>query len=421
MKSVIVSKPNTNEIHLDVVLPTSKSISNRLLLIEALARRQGSQSPYRFANLSTANDTRIMQRLLEQAEAGELLLNVEDAGTVMRFMTAYCAVNRMSVILTGSYRMQERPIGDLVEALRQLGANIEYMQREGYPPIRIKGFVQRYTRVVLPAQVSSQFVSALLMIAPTLPYGVEIQLEGYLRSRPYVEMTLGMMQRFGVRVEWKDKLLSVAPQPYRLCDYTVEPDWSAASYWYSIVALAPFASITLRGLQAESLQGDRRVVEIMRPLGVYTTFTQQGAVITKTDEAEHVEIDFVDTPDLAQTIIVAAAAKNIELEAYGLESLRIKETDRIRALQNELRQIGYWLDEKHHGEWKLVRVPRRTSAEGMLSFDTYKDHRMAMSLAPLALKLGKIKINDPDVVHKSYPHFWQDLQRAGFELNFLNS
>jgi 3-phosphoshikimate 1-carboxyvinyltransferase len=418
MKSVIVNKPEQKEIRVDINLPASKSLSNRLLLIEALAQKQKKQNGYTFHNLSTANDTLVMQRLLQEAKEGAIL-DVEDAGTVMRFMTAYCTVNNLSVILTGTYRMQERPIGDLVDALNQLGAQIEYMKRPGYPPIKIRGFVQRYPKVALSSGVSSQFLSALLMVAPTLPYGLEIHMEGFLRSRSYVEMTLRLMEYFGVKTEWKGDVIKVEPQEYALRDYTVEPDWSAAGYWYSIAALAPFAHITLNGLTDNSWQGDRRLVELMRPMGVYTTFTPQGAVLTKTDELRELEIDFIDNPDLAQTFIVLAAAKGIELEAYGLESLRVKETDRIRALQNELMSLGYWLDEKHNGEWKLVKVSKR-NAGTMPVFDTYKDHRMAMAFAPLALKLGKVKINDPEVVKKSYPHFWEDLQKAGFKLEFTN-
>ncbi|GIV39154.1 MAG: 3-phosphoshikimate 1-carboxyvinyltransferase [Thermonema sp.] len=418
MKSVIVNKPEQKEIRVDIDLPASKSLSNRLLLIEALAQKQKKQSGYTFRNLSTANDTLVMQRLLQEAKEGAIL-DVEDAGTVMRFMTAYCAVNNLPVILTGTYRMQERPIGDLVDALNQLGAQIEYVKRPGYPPIKIRGFVQRYPKVTIPGGVSSQFLSALLMVAPTLPHGLEINIDGFLRSRSYVEMTVGLMEYFGVKVVWEGNRIKVEAQEYQLRDYTVEPDWSAAGYWYSIAALAPFAHITLNALTENSLQGDKRLVEWMRPMGVYTTFTPQGAVLTKTDEAREVEFDFTDNPDLAQTFIALAAAKGIEMEAYGLESLRLKETDRIRALQNELMTLGYWLDEKHNGEWKLVRVSKR-NADKIPAFDTYKDHRMAMAFAPLALKLGKVKINDPEVVKKSYPHFWEDLKKAGFGLEFTN-
>ncbi|KAA9327323.1 3-phosphoshikimate 1-carboxyvinyltransferase [Adhaeribacter soli] len=400
-----------------VQLPASKSESNRALLIQAL-----SQKKITLHNLSDANDTVLLQRLLH---APEKKINAEDAGTVMRFLTAYFSLTNQSKILTGTERMCQRPIGILVEALRELGAEINYLDKEGFPPLEILSFKPRFSgkaKVKLLGDVSSQYISALLLCAPALPAGLELELEGKIASRPYIEMTLALMREFGVKAAFAGKRIEVEKQNYAGGAFAVEADWSAASYWYSIAAFAKEAEILLLGLKGNSLQGDSRVAELMKRFGVKTTFLPEGALLTKTAEPEEkTAIDFSDIPDLAQTFAVLAATKNVELEMTGLESLRIKETDRIAALQTELTKFGVALTEIKPGAF-LVKNASNFKGEGFEShplsnsknqIKTYHDHRMAMAFAPLAL-LQEIEIEDPEVVRKSYPKFWKELRKVGF-------
>jgi 3-phosphoshikimate 1-carboxyvinyltransferase len=385
-------------------LPASKSISNRVLILDALA---GNKSTLH--NLSDANDTQLMLNLVR---SGDQTIDVEDAGTTMRFLTAYFSVTNQHKIITGTERMKERPIGILVDALRALGADIDYLEKGGYPPLEIKQFSgQKTSTLRIRGDVSSQFISALMMVAPILPQGLTLHLEGKIGSRPYIEMTASLMRMFKARCEVLEREVNIPPQRYEPVDFTVESDWSGASYWFAFAALAAEAQILLPRLFLDSLQGDSAILKIMEPLGIKSSMEGGLMKLTKTPSAQDISWDFTHCPDLAQTVCVVCAAKGIEGKFTGLESLRIKETDRIAALQNELRKIGAdLLEEKDH--WKLLPTKRFPDKA---FFNTYKDHRMAMAFAPLAT-LFDIEIENPPVVRKSYPKFWDDMRLVGFQL-----
>jgi 3-phosphoshikimate 1-carboxyvinyltransferase len=408
MQEFISIKKHSGKVYCSVTPPSSKSESNRVLIINALT---GFKSDLQ--NLSNARDTQTMIRLLN---SNDDVLDVIDAGTTMRFLTAYYAFSGEKKILTGTKRMCERPIKLLVDALKTLGAGIGYLQKEGYPPIEIEVFDKsrvKYNHIKIKGDVSSQYITALLMIAPSLPNGLILELEGKIGSRPYIEMTLTLMKHFGVHSEWKENIISIEPQEYKPAYYKVESDWSAASYWYSIAALSTECKIEILGYKEDSLQGDRVIVDIMDQLGVKSTFTKEGIILEKKEAVKSITQDFTACPDLAQTIAVICAAKGIECTMTGLESLRIKETDRIAALQNELRKFGSDLIEVEKDlKFKVKNSTFRANGQ---SVETYKDHRMAMAFAPLAL-LGEIEIERPDVVEKSYPHYWEDLKKAGFSV-----
>jgi 3-phosphoshikimate 1-carboxyvinyltransferase len=394
-----------------VTLPASKSESNRALIIEALSGA-GSQ----LDNLSEANDTRVITRLLQQTSEE---LNAEDAGTVMRFMTAYLAVTGQNKTITGTPRMLQRPIGVLVDALRELGSQIDYLGQEGYPPLAFRGIDRTHhypATLNVRGDISSQYISALLMVAPLFPHGLTLELTGKVGSRPYIQMTLALMKHFGVESKFEGNKIQVPAQTYQQASYTIESDWSGASYWYSLVALAQEATVELKGLRRNSFQGDSAIADIMLNIGVHTVYNHDSVTLTKTNKNQVFAYDFSDCPDLAQTIAVVCAAKGIAAELSGLESLRIKETDRIAALQQELRKIGGDLEDIGHG---VFRVKPAYSFANVPAFDTYEDHRMAMAFAPLAL-LSKIIIADPQVVRKSYPRFWQDLESVGFLVKAVN-
>jgi 3-phosphoshikimate 1-carboxyvinyltransferase len=400
-------KKHSGIVECSVTPPASKSESNRVLIIDALAGKNA-----RLENLSNARDTQTMIRLLK---SGDSVLDVIDAGTTMRFLTAYLAITGQEKTLTGTKRMCERPIKLLVDALRELGAGIEYKEKEGYPPLAIKKFEKKNAKtnhISIRGDVSSQYITALLMIAPVLPKGLILELEGKIGSKPYIEMTLNLMKIFGISSEWKDNIIKIQNQEYKPASYKVESDWSAASYWYSIAALSKKATIEIRGYNKKSFQGDHVVSSIMEKLGVHSDFTDKGVILRKTDKVvKSFEQDFTDCPDLAQTVAVVCAAKGVECTMTGLESLRIKETDRIVALQNELQKFGSDLVEViPDTQFKIKNSQFKINNQ---SVATYKDHRMAMAFAPLAL-LGNITIESPEVVEKSYPHFWEDLKTAGF-------
>ncbi len=384
------------------LLPASKSISNRALIINALA---GGKSDLR--NLSDANDTQLMLRLVNSTDR---IIDVEDAGTTMRFLTAYFLVTNQQKILTGAPRMKERPIGILVDALRLLGGEIKYLENEGFPPIEIKKFTGQKTNTVrIRGDVSSQYISALMMVAPMLPSGLTLILEGKVGSRPYIEMTASLMKHFGVQCSVQDDKVIIPHQSYKAEPFTVESDWSAASYWFAFTALAENAEIKLPKLLNNSLQGDSAIVEIMDSLGVKILFENDLLTLSKKESKRELQLDFTHCPDLAQTIAVVCAAKNVKGYFTGLESLRIKETDRIIALQHELRKIGADLVEDAE-KWTLIPS---TNLPKTASFSTYKDHRMAMAFAPLAT-LMDVTIEEPEVVRKSYPNFWNDMKSFGF-------
>ena len=404
--------PPSGPVRATIPLASSKSESNRALILDALTGFQCD-----LHNLSTARDTQTMIRLLraENQDNGPSTADVLDAGTTMRFLTAYFATTGQHKILTGTPRMCERPIGILVDALRQLGADITYLHNDGYPPLQTNGFVPTGVhRISIRGDVSSQYISALLMIAPTLPNGLTLELTGAIGSQPYIEMTIEQMRMFGAEVnpDWEAKTITVAPNPYTPCSYAVESDWSGASYWYSILALAGEGSVLeLLGLKEHSLQGDSAIVEIMRSLGVDSLFTGRGVLLTQQPASSSLTWDFTHCPDLAQTVAVCCAVKGIPLTLTGIESLKIKETDRVAALQAELRKIGAELVEVEPNIRYEVRTISSARPSLPPSIHTYDDHRMAMAFAPVAMQ-GEVVIEEPGVVAKSYPSFWDDFAKV---------
>lgn len=393
--------------HIQVKLPASKSISNRALILSAL-----SYSPYLPENLSDCDDTRVM---IEAFDSNSNRFDIGAAGTSMRFLTAFLSKIGGVWEITGSERMQNRPIGVLVDALRSCGAQIEYLGKEGYPPLKITGRALKGGELTLNGGISSQYISALLMIAPTMMEGLTLRLTGKIISVPYIRMTLGMLDRFGIRAEWQGDTIRIRPQEFRGVRFRVESDWSAASYWYEMAALAQDAEIMLSGLDEKSLQGDACIAEFFRPLGVTTTFTPEGVILRRSEvEVDRMELDLSDQPDLAQTLVVTCALKNIPFRFTGLESLKIKETDRIVALRDELRKLGYLITDRDNSvlEWN----GERCEAEKGAVIATYEDHRMAMAFAPAALLHDNLVIADPGVVSKSYPAYWEDLKKAGFTI-----
>ena len=394
------------KIHTTIQLPSSKSISNRALIINALGN--GTHHP---ENLSDCDDTRVMIRALNDDKE---TIDIMAAGTAMRFLTAYLSVTPGTRIITGTERMQQRPIQVLVNALRELGADIEYVANDGFPPLRITGRELRKDTISLPGNVSSQYISALLMIAPVLTNGLTIRLTGDIISRPYINLTLQLMNDFGVRAEWTDDhRLKVEPQAYHSTPFYVESDWSAASYWYQIVALSKEAEVTLPGLFKDSYQGVSQVAGIFRSLGVETIYKDKTVILKKNGKSvERLDYDFINQPDLAQTFVVTCALLNIPFRFSGLQSLKIKETDRMAALITEMRKLGYILHETDGSV--LSWEGERCTTEEHPAIDTYEDHRMAMAFAPTCLALPEILINNPQVVSKSYPRYWEDLRQAGF-------
>lgn len=362
-------------------------------------------------NLSDANDTQLMMRLVNSMDS---VIDVEDAGTTMRFLTAYFAVTNQQRVLTGTQRMKERPIGILVDALRALGADISYLEREGYPPLSVNAFNgQKTTSIKIRGDVSSQFISAIMMVAPVLPQGLKIELEGKIGSRPYIEMTASLMAQFGVSIDFTGNTIVITPQTYKPSEFTVESDWSAASYWFAITAMAEKAEVVLPRISLTSLQGDRAIVDIMESLGVKAEITGTQLTLSKSSATKDLTWDFTHCPDLAQTVAVICAAKGVKGYFTGLESLRIKETDRITALQHELRKIGADLIEDDSTHWTLLPSAKLPDSA---TFATYKDHRMAMAFAPLATVMNVV-IESPSVVKKSYPNYWNDLKAVGFNID----
>ena len=399
-------------LHTTITLPGSKSISNRALILNAL-----SLSTYPIENLSVCEDTRV---ITDAFASNTNVFDVRGAGTAMRFLAAFLAGVEGEWIVKGSERMHERPIQPLVDTLITLGADIEYLEKKGYPPLEIKGKTLNGGEVYLTANVSSQFISALIMIAPTMKNGLTLHLEKEVMSKPYILLTQKMMEDYGVRIKWRDDTITVKPQPYTPVPYYVEPDWSAASYWYSFVALMPEAEVKLKGLKENSMQGDANIVNLFSDLGVATTFDEEGITLRKKKvEAKKFFHNFINEPDLAQTFTVACCLMNIPFFFTGLQTLKIKETDRIEALISELKKLGYVLRETENGilEWD----GERCLTDETIVIETYEDHRMAMSFAPASLIFQNMYINYPDVVTKSYPSFWDDLQQGGFKLNELDN
>ncbi len=399
------------QLNVIITLPASKSISNRALIINALS---GNESL--LTNVSDCDDTRVMIHALRNMPDE---INIMAAGTAMRFLTAFLSVTPGRHTITGTERMQHRPIGVLVDALRHLGAQVEYVGQEGYPPLCVAGSALSGGLLQLPGNVSSQYISALLMIAPTMQQGLKLHLTGDIISRPYIDMTLNIMQTYGAKAQWVgNDMLQVAPHPYTPIPYIIENDWSAASYWYQMVALSqtPDATVVLLGLFEHSTQGDAQISSIFQSLGVKTEFTSQGVRLSKASQpvVSHLELDMVKQPDLAQTVVATCLCLGVYFHLTGLQSLRIKETDRIAALEKEFAKLGFVVSDRNDSEmmWAGERCVPQTEA----ALDTYDDHRMAMALAPCALRLGPLRINNPQVVSKSYPNFWRDMYAAGYEI-----
>ena len=393
-----------------IKLPASKSISNRALIIHALSG--GAILP---DNLSDCDDTTV---IIDALQNNPHEINIKAAGTAMRFMTAFLSVkDGEEHVLTGTERMKHRPIGVLVDALRHLGADISYVGDEGFPPLRIKGRKLEGGLLEVPGNISSQYISALLMIGPTLKNGLTLRLTGDVISRPYIDLTLWTMREFGADADWSDfETISVAPKPYKERTYFIENDWSAASYWYEMMALSTHEDdeIRLEGLMDGSKQGDSSVRYIFSLLGVKSTFESRKEGVPTTVTLRHtnrcvprLEYDFVNSPDLAQTFVVCCALKNVHFHFTGLSTLKIKETDRIEAMKKEMRKLGYVIHDKNNSE--LIWDGERCMPE-------IEGHRMALSFAPASLCIDGLSINNPQVVTKSYPHFWEDIKSAGFEV-----
>jgi 3-phosphoshikimate 1-carboxyvinyltransferase len=438
-QNIILTK-KTKTANGTVQLTGSKSECNRALVIEAL-----SDGKVKVENISDAADTvklkdvllgfdkdlpeflvqikktaidingNVIKTTIEPSTKSFLNVDIGPAGTAMRFLTAFLTLQDRNVMLTGSERMKQRPIGILVDALRELGADIKYAEKDGFPPLHIKGgFTQLTNQINIKGNISSQYITALLLIAAKLPLGLDLHIEGDLTSKPYVDMTLAMLQQAGIQHEWNDNVISIAHQEFAPTVLPVEPDWSAASYWYAIAALADEADLFLPGLTQYSLQGDSVITEIMANFGITSQFKNGGVHLQKEVKPIFRKIfDLKECPDLAQTVIVVCAALGHEATFTGLETLKIKETDRVLALQNELAKIGVKLIEK--GQVYKLDCSEKHIPEKVF-INTYEDHRMAMAFAPLALLIPEMEIEDAKVVEKSYPAFWSDLEKVGFSV-----
>ncbi len=396
-------KSDAKNISGTVQLTGSKSESNRALIIKSLCP-PGKVELY---NLSTAKDTVTLQEILSRRPR---TADVGPAGTAMRFLAARLSIAKGSSFLTGTDRMKQRPIGILVDALVELGANIRYAEEVGFPPLQITGGALRGGCITIDGSISSQFISALCLVAPSMDLGLTLNFQGEIASRPYLEMTLSMMRRFGVECQWIGPQLSIPNQPYAFRKFTVEPDWSAASYWYSVVALSEDAKITLPNLRKESLQGDSVVAELFRQFGVETLYSEEGIHLSKITNFQlpnAVFIECEECPDLAQTFATTIAGLGINGILTGLKSLRIKETDRITALTNELSKFNIKAIELPDF---VLKIDAGNLSKPTRTIETYEDHRMAMAFAPLVLKIDELTFDDPEVVVKSYPNFWKDLE-----------
>ena len=411
MKYILTAPKRINA---TINLPASKSISNRALIINALAG--GGVTP---DNLSDCDDTEVILNALRDMPP---TIDIKAAGTAMRFMTAYLAATPGEHVLTGTDRMKLRPIKALVDALRYIGADIAYEGAEGYPPLRIKGRRLDGERLEIPGDISSQYISALLMIGPALAEGLELRLTGEIISRPYIDLTLCMMRDFGAKAEWTGAdTIRVSPKPYEPRSFFIENDWSAASYWYEALVLGrdDEAEISLTGLTDGSRQGDSAVKYLFSMLGVRTTFKTRERGVPTTVRLKLVETkpprldyDFINQPDMVQTFVVCCALSDIPFRFTGLSTLKIKETDRVEALKTEMRKLGYVVRETGIGE--LSWDGERCRPADDIVINTYEDHRMALAFAPASIRFPGLKIDNPGVVRKSYPRYWDDLRQAGF-------
>ena len=384
-----ISHP-TKVVECEINLPSSKSISNRLLIIQSLC-----QENFTIENLSDSDDTKYLQRAFLSQEN---IIDVEHAGTSFRFLTSYLSIqNGQEFMLTSSDRMKERPIKELVSVLQKMGAKIEYLENEGFPPLKIIGTDLEGGKIEIDGGISSQFITSILLISPILKDGILMKINEELVSKPYVKMTLKLMKEFGIESDWTNNIITINHQKYIPKDYTVEADWSAASFWFEIVSLSNRCNVKLNGLQQNSIQGDKKSIEIFNNLGVDSTFDNGTLILTKNQTISPFQTyDLIETPDLYQPLRCTLFSKNIEGDFLGIQTLKGKETDRILSVGTELNKLN---------SIKII--------------DTYKDHRMAMSFAPLCLRFGELQINDVEVVSKSYPDFWEDLKKSGFIISLL--
>ncbi len=405
-----LSGPSDNLLKSQIKITGSKSESNRLLLLNAL------YPGITIKNLSNSDDAAVMQKGIQLKEGK---VDIHHAGTAMRFLTAFFASQAgVNITLTGSQRMQERPIKILVDALKDLGADIDYLKNEDYPPLRIKGKSLNKSKVSLPADISSQYISALLLIAPSLEHGLVLKLVGNITSVPYIKMTLGLLEQIGIGSSFEGNTVSVLPKKnVGESSIIVESDWSSASYFYSITALCEIGTeITLSSYRKDSLQGDSVLKELYKDFGVKTIFQEDSISLVKTytKQIADVEYDLANAPDLAQTVAVTCFGLGIGCHLTGLHTLKIKETDRLLALKNELSKLGANVSVTD----RTLTLESSNKINSQVAIDTYNDHRMAMAFAPLALKT-EIIINDAEVISKSYPDFWKDLKQLGFGIKDL--
>ena len=393
-----------------IILPASKSINNRLLVLSAL-----SKGKIQLAKLSQSDDSQIMYSLLNSENK---IKNAGHAGTVMRFLTAFYSICPGEILLTGSERMKSRPIAELVDALRIIGAKIEYTGKKGFPPLKIMGKELTGGKISIESGISSQYISALMMIGSSLKNGLEIELKGDTISSSYINLTLGLLKQTGIKAHREGKIIIINNSDFKNLKMEVEADWSSASYWFSIVGLKNELDILLPGLDQNSLQGDAEIRNIFSKLGVKSHFSNEGLTLSAIkQEINFFEYDFRDNPDMVQTFIPYCVAKDIPFSFSGCRSLRIKETDRILALANEFRKFEVELTFSEDGEYISWNGNSKPDWTKPVIIDTYDDHRMALGMAPLSIVTSEIIINEPDVVSKSYPGFWKDLKKAGFSIS----
>ncbi|MEC8273900.1 MAG: 3-phosphoshikimate 1-carboxyvinyltransferase [Bacteroidota bacterium] len=398
----------SKSINADLILPPSKSISNRALIIQALC-----QSKPLLSNLSKSSDT---QSLIEALETTSKTIDIGDAGTSMRFLTAYLSLQKGNYILTGSDRMKERPIRHLVEALNSIGADINYLEKDGFPPLAINGKTLEGGKVDVSTSLSSQFVSALLLIAPTLKKGLSLSLKGDLLSKPYIKMTLNIMRYFGVQSSWTNNTIQIKAQNYKNNDLNIEADWSALAFILQGVSIAKSAQVSITGLSKDSWQGDSNVLSLFEKFGLQYEFKDNKLYIKKLNKDLNGDynVNLIDTPDLAQAYCCTLSALSKSVKINGLNNLKLKESHRLKALNIELNKIGQqsrYYDDTIQLESSILHSP-------IESFDSHNDHRTAMCLAPFAL-LFDIKIKNVEVVNKSYPNYWEDLKKMGFTISPL--
>jgi len=401
---------STREISGTISLPASKSISNRALIINALC-----YNPYPVANLSDSDDTKVLQAALF---SNNNRFDIGHAGTAMRFLTAFLAKIVGEWEITGSERMQQRPIKILVDALTELGAKIEYLKNDGYPPLKIFGSHLKGKTIKLDGSVSSQYITALLLIAPTIENGLTLELKREITSQSYIRLTLELMAQFGIQYQWDGNTIVIPEQNYFPREFTCEADWSAASYWYAIMALADDGEVLLENLKLDSLQGDAHIAAWFETFGVASFQQENGVSLIKSKniQPEKLELDFIENPDVAQTMACLCVAKGVPFHFSGLKTLKIKETDRIAALQNELMKFGASITEPVHGELVWEGKLDMEMKEYLPRVETYYDHRMALAFAPMTMAGLTMEIDDPMVVTKSYPGFWKDLGKVGFTI-----